>query len=84
MDPLSSHRDDPTTVQYAILTQILSPSFFDFNLLLTRLKTDQSIYVRFNEDRPEYNILTEYIDDLIIVGTTQEAIRTFKQKNNSQ
>ena len=37
---------------------------------MTRLKTEQCIYVRFNEDRSEY----------IIAGTTQKAIIKFKQQ----
>ena len=45
---------------------------------MTRLKTEQCI--RFNEDRSEYTILAVYVDDLVIAGTTQEAIMKFKQQ----
>ena len=47
---------------------------------MTRLKTEQCIYVRFNEDRSEYIILAVYVDDLVIAGSTQKAITTFKQQ----
>ena len=44
------------------------------------LKTEQCIYVRFNEDRSEFIILAVYVDDLIIAGTTQAAIMKVKQQ----
>ena len=47
---------------------------------MTRLKTEQCIYVRFNEDRSEYIILAVYMDDLVIAGTTRVAIMKFKQQ----
>ena len=34
----------------------------------------------FNGDRYEYIILAVYVDDLVIAGTTQEAIMKFKQQ----
>ena len=54
--------------------------FLREDLRMTRLKTEQCIYVRFNEDRSEYIILAVYVDDLVIAGTTQEAIMKFKQQ----
>ena len=36
---------------------------------MTRLRTEQCIYVRFNEDRSEYIILAVYVNDLVIAGT---------------
>ena len=53
--------------------------FLREGLKMTRLKTDQCIYVHFNEDRSDYIILAVYVDDLVIAGTTQKAISTFKQ-----
>ena len=47
---------------------------------MTRLKSEQCIYVRFNEDRYDYIILAVYVDDLVVAGTTQEAIMKFKQQ----
>ena len=35
--------------------------------------------VQLNEDRSEYIILAVYVDDLVIAGSTQKAITTFKQ-----
>ena len=55
-------------------------NFLRLELKMTRLKTEQCIYVRFNEDRSEYIILAVYVDDLVIAGTTQEAIMKFKQQ----
>ena len=49
-------------------------------LKMTRLKTEQCIYVSFNEDCSEYIILAVHVDDLVIAGTTQKAITTFKQQ----
>ena len=40
------------------------------------MKTEQCIY----KNRSENIILTVYVDDLVIAGTTQEAIRAFKQQ----
>ena len=54
--------------------------FLREGLKMTRLKTEQCIYVRFNEDRSEYIILAVYVDDLVIAGSTQKAITTFKQQ----
>ena len=51
---------------------------------MTRLKTEQCIYVRFNEDRSEYIILTVCVDDLVIAWTTQEAIMKLKQQLTSK
>ena len=48
-------------------------------LRMTRLKIEQCIYKSSNEDISEYIILAVYVDDLIIAGTTQEAIMKFKQ-----
>ena len=45
---------------------------------MTRLKTEQCIYARFNEDRSECILLAVYVDDLVIAGTTQKAISTSK------
>ena len=47
---------------------------------MSRLKTEQCIYVHFNEDRSEYIILAVLVDDLVIAGTNQEAIMKFKQQ----
>ena len=55
-------------------------TFLREGLKMTRLKTEQCIYVRFNEDRSEYTILAVYMDDLVIAGMTQKAISTFKQQ----
>ena len=46
-------------------------TFLRLELMMTRLKTEQCIYVRFNEDRSEYIILAVYADDLVIARTTQ-------------
>ena len=54
--------------------------FLREGLKMTRLKTEQCIYVRFNEDRSAYIILAVYIDDSVIAVTTQKAITTFKQQ----
>ena len=51
---------------------------------MTRLKTEQCIYVRFNEDRSEYILLAVYVDDLVIAGTIQEVIMKFKQQINAK
>ena len=51
---------------------------------MTRLNTEQWIYVRFNEDRSEYIILAAYVDELVIAGTTKEAIRALKQQINAK
>ena len=55
-------------------------TFLREELKKSRLKTEQCIYVRFNEDRPKSIILAVYVDDLGIAGTTQEAISASKQK----
>ena len=49
---------------------------------MTRLKTEQCIYLRFNEDRFEYIILSVYVDDLVIAGANQEAIMKIKQQRS--
>ena len=54
--------------------------FLQEDLGMTRLKTEQCICVRFNGYRSEYIILAVCVDDLIIAGTTQEAIMKFKQQ----
>ena len=46
---------------------------------MTRLKTEHIVYVRFIEERSEYIILAVYVDDLVIAGTTQEAIMKLKK-----
>ena len=48
--------------------------------MVTRLKTEQYIYVRFNEDVSEYIFSAVYVDDLVIAGTTQEAVMIFRQQ----
>ena len=50
------------------------------DLKMTRLKTEQCIYVRFNEDRSEYIILAVYVDDLVIAESTQKAIKTLNNR----
>ena len=55
-------------------------NFLREDLKMTRLKTEQCIYERFNDDRSEYNIMAVYVDDLVIAGSTQTAITTFKQQ----
>ena len=48
------------------------------DLKMTRLRTEQCIYVRFTEDRSQYIIVGVYVDDLIIAGSTQATVDTFK------
>ena len=47
---------------------------------MTLLETELCIYVRFNKDRSNYINLAVYVYHLVIAGTTQEAIRAFKQQ----
>ena len=51
------------------------------DLKMTRLKTEQCIYVRFNEDRSEYIILAVCVNDLVIAGTTLKAISISNNKS---
>ena len=47
---------------------------------MTRLKAEQCIYIRFDEERSEYIVLAMYVDDLVIAATTQKTIMKFKQQ----
>ena len=47
---------------------------------MTRLKTEQCIYARFNKDRSEHIILAVNVDGLVTSDTTQEATMTYKQQ----
>ena len=55
-------------------------TFLRLELKKTRQKTEQCTYVRFNKDRSEYIFLAVFVDDLVIAGTTQEAIVKFKKQ----
>ena len=48
--------------------------FLREDLRMTRLTTEQCIYVCFNEDRSEYIILAVYMDDLVIAGTAGRSL----------
>ena len=47
---------------------------------MSRLKTGQFTYVRFNEDRSEYIVLAVYVDDLMIEPSSKKVITTFQQQ----
>ena len=49
-------------------------------LKMTRIKTEQLIFVRFNKDRAEYIILAVCLGDLVISGTIQEVMMKFREQ----
>ena len=48
------------------------------DLRITRLKSEQCNYARFNEERSEYIILPMSVDYSVIARITYEAISAFK------
>ena len=50
------------------------------DLKMTRLITEQCIYVRFNKEKTEYIILAVYVYNIVISDTIQEAIKPFEKQ----
>ena len=55
-------------------------TFLQKEIKMTRVETEQCIYVRFNENRSECFIVAVSVDDSVIAGTTQGTIKSFKQQ----
>ena len=54
--------------------------FLREDLKMSRLKTEQCIYIRFNADRSEYIILAVYVDDLVML----DLLKRLLQLSNSR
>ena len=62
------------------LKQSILDKYLNRDLKMTCLNTDLCFYVRFAEDRSQYLMLQVYVDDLIIAGSTQATVDTFKSQ----